>query len=260
MTTMLPVKLDTIDAFIFDLDGVLTETAKLHAAAWKRMFDEFLSKKKGGGENKPFEDSDYRMYVDGKPRYDGVKDFLASRHISLPYGNKDDSPDAETICGLGNKKNGYFLQILRKQGPHVYQSTVKFIESLRNEGKKTAIISSSRNCAEVLRVTNTERLFDARVDGVDLEKLNIPGKPDPAMLLEAAKRIHSKPERSAIVEDSLAGMDAGRKGGFGLVIGIDRGNNSQKLKEHGADIVVSDLAELHLPGTSQEEIASNRPQ
>jgi HAD superfamily hydrolase (TIGR01509 family) len=223
------------------------------------MFDEYLQKKKeeGGrserGDRRPFEDSDYRDYVDGKPRYDGVKDFLASRHISLPYGSKDDSPDAETICGLGNKKNNYFLEILRNKGPEVYDDTVEFIESLRQRGVKAAIISSSRNCAEVLRATRTQHLFDARVDGKDLDSLKIPGKPDPSMFLEAAKRINAKPEHSAIVEDSLAGMEAGKRGKFGLVIGVARsGKNTKKseqakkLEERGADVVVSDMKELEL--------------
>lgn len=235
---------DRLDAFIFDLDGVITETQKLHSEAWKRMFDEFL--KKRSADERPFDDSDYREYVDGKPRYDGVKDFLASRNISLPYGNKGDSTDAETICGLGNRKNKYFLEILQRKGPKVYQGSVDFIKDIRKKGVKTAIISSSRNCANILRATGTQDLFDARVDGNDLDSQGIAGKPDPAMFLEAAKRIDVKPDRSAIVEDSLAGVEAGEKGRFAAVIGVARAGNDQELRDHGATITVNDLNELKL--------------
>ncbi|MGH2449296.1 MAG: HAD family hydrolase, partial [Chloroflexota bacterium] len=168
-----------ISAFIFDLDGVITSTARLHAAAWKQMFDEYIKKrsKRDNVQFEPFQDSDYRMYVDGKPRYDGVKSLLASRHISLPQGSKDDSGNTETVCGLGNRKNEYFLQILDKQSPKIFQTSVDFIHALRAKGIRTAIISSSRNCAQVLRVTGTQSLFDAKVDGMDLDALNIRGKP-----------------------------------------------------------------------------------
>jgi beta-phosphoglucomutase family hydrolase len=240
---------DKISAIIFDLDGVVTSTAKLHFAAWKKMFDEYLEKKSGRGNFRPFEESDYLRYVDGKPRYDGVKDFLVSRKIRLPQGTSDDSPDSETVCGLGNRKNKYFLEIINKEKPKVYQTSVDFIRSIRGKGMKTAIISSSRNCAQVLRVTGTDILFDARVDGTDLESLNIPGKPDPAMFLEAAKRIGVIPERDAIVEDSLAGVEAGRRGNFGLVIGVARSGDGKRLKERGADVVVSDLKDLQVNGS-----------
>jgi beta-phosphoglucomutase family hydrolase len=240
------IPLDKIRGIIFDLDGVITSTAKLHFAAWKRMFDEYLEgrSQKEVSNFQPFQKSDYLAYVDGKPRYDGVRDFLASRQISLPEGNKDDSPDRETVCGLGNRKNKYFLEILGKEKPEVFQTSIEFIRSIRAKGMKTAIISSSRNCAQVLRATGTENLFDAKVDGLDLESLKIRGKPDPAMFLEAAKRIGIKPEYDAIVEDSQAGVRAGRRGSFGLVIGVARSDDHDELKASGANIVVSDLKDL----------------
>lgn len=244
----LVVELDKIDAFIFDLDGVITDTARQHSEAWKRMFDSYLKirSERFGSAFEPFRDSDYRKYVDGKPRYDGVKDFLASREISMPYGEKQDPDTSETVCGLGNRKNSYFLKILDEQGAKLYQSSVDLIRALRSRGVKTGIISSSRNCARILSSTGIKDLFDTKVDGVDLEILKIPGKPDPAMFLEAAKRLGVKPERTAVVEDALAGVEAGRKGGFGLVIGVDRTGSEKQLLEHGAHSVVKDLEEIRL--------------
>lgn len=235
---------DQMRAFIFDLDGVLTETEKQHTKAWKRMFDEYLKAKKGDGY-KPFTDSDYREYVDGKPRYDGVRDFLKSRNISLPEGSAEDSPEKETVRGLGNRKNGYFHEILDKEGAEVYQSSIDFIRDMRKKRRmKTAVISSSKNCGKIIRVTKIEDLFDQKVDGNDLEKMDMPGKPDPAMFLEAAKRLQVKPDQAAIVEDSLAGVEAGKKGGFGLVVGFEHGGDEEELKQHGADVVVDDLRNL----------------
>ena len=253
------IQLDRIDAVIFDLDGVITDTAKQHAEAWKRMFDEYLrtrSEKFATGF-KPFEDSDYRMYVDGKPRYDGVKDFLASRQISLLYGAKEDPEDSETVCGLGNRKNSYFLKILDERGAELYQSSVDLIRALRSNGVKTAIISSSRNCTFILRSTGIQDLFDVKVDGLDLDTLKIKGKPDPSIFLEAAKRLTVRPERSVVVEDALSGVEAGRRGGFALVIGVSRTGNDRQLMEHGAHAIVRDLGEIELVKSGQAQSGSS---
>ena len=249
------IQLDRIDAVIFDLDGVITDTAKQHAEAWKQMFDQYLRMRseKYGTIFKSFEDSDYRMYVDGKPRYDGVRDFLASRQISLPYGRKEDPIGRETVCGLGNRKNSYFLKILDEQGAKVYQSSVDLIRALRSSGVKTAIISSSRNCAFILRSTGIHDLFDVKVDGLDLDSLNIRGKPDPSIFLEAAKRLGVRPERSVVIEDALSGVEAGRRGGFALVIGVSRTGNDRQLMEHGAHSVVKDLGEIDLVERGQAQ-------
>ncbi len=244
-----------IDAVIFDMDGVVTYTADIHASAWKRMFDEYLrqwgrAKKK---RHRPFDiDRDYRRYVDGKPRYDGVRSFLKSRKIALPYGNPDDGSDKKTICGLGNRKNRYFLEMLKRQGVKPYQSTVDFIKELKQYEVKTAVISSSRNCREVLRSAGVEGLFDVRVDGVDLDRLQLKGKPDPAIFIEAADQLDVRAERAAIVEDALAGVEAGHKGNFRLVIGVDRDQQDRELKEHGADIVVDDLSSLSIDKSERQ--------
>jgi len=243
------IDLEMIDAVIFDMDGVVTDTATVHAMAWKQLFDEYLKKRaeKHGEKFKPFDaDSDYRRYVDGKPRYDGVRSFLESRGISLPTGSPDDNPGEETIYGLGKRKNGYFLDRLERDGVTVYQSTVDFINGLRDEGVHTAVISSSRNCEEVLRAAGVRELFEVKVDGVDSAELGIKGKPDPDIFLEAARRLSVEPGRAVIVEDALAGVQAGRKGGFGLVIGVDRTGHGDELVKQGADIVVRDLSELKL--------------
>ncbi len=254
------IPLDRISALIFDLDGVITDTAKQHAEAWKHMFDEYLRIRsdRDGTMFRPFEDSDYRNYLDGKPRYDGVKDFLASRQISLPFGENNDLDNTETVCGLGNRKNSYYLKIVKEQGATLYQSSVNLIHALRRAGIKTAIISSSRNCTFILQSVGIQNLFDAKVDGVDLETLNISGKPDPSMFLEAAKRLGVTPDKAAIVEDSLAGVEAGRKGGFALVIGVNRVGNAGALVEHGAHSVVSDLGEIEL-GESNKTMVQNFP-
>ena len=241
------VNWSNLEAFIFDMDGVITNTANIHAAAWKQMFDEYLGKRSSElGE--PFSafdaDVDYHRYVDGKPRYDGVKSFLDSRGISLPLGSPDDTPDKETVCGLGNRKNGYFLERLRRVGAQAYPSSIEFIKKLKAKGIPTAVISSSRNCAVVLESAGVGNLFETKVDGVDLHELGLRGKPAPDIFLEAAKRLKVKPERAVVVEDALAGVEAGRRGNFGLVIGVDRANQSAELKKHGADMVVHDLAEL----------------
>jgi alpha,alpha-trehalase len=243
------IRIQGLEAFIFDMDGVITDTASIHAAAWKRMFDQYLSQRaqKQGEQFQPFDAGlDYRRYVDGKPRYDGVKSFLESRGISLPYGSPDDSPDRETICGLGNRKNRYFLERLQKQRVKPYPSSVKFIKRLKNEGIRSAVISASRNAGAVLEAAAIGDLFETKVDGVDADELKLKGKPDPAIFLEAARKLGTEPEKTAVVEDSLAGVEAGRRGKFKLVIGLDRANQAQELKERGADMVVPDLSRLQI--------------
>lgn len=233
------------DAVIFDMDGVVTRTAEVHAAAWKRLFDDVLAKAADGGDFKPFDAvSDYRRYVDGKPRYDGVRDFLASRGIHPPEGTPDDPPESNTVCGLGNRKDGFFLAQLREHGTSAFPSTVVLIEKLRRRGVRVAVISSSRNAAEILDAAGVKDLFETRIDGVVAAELKLPGKPDPAVFLEAARRLGAKPERAVVVEDATAGVEAGRRGGFGLVIGVDRVGQADELRRSGADLVVADLAQV----------------
>ena len=241
-----------IHAVIFDMDGVITDTATVHAATWKQMFDEYLRKRaeRRGERFRPFDAVlDYRRYVDGKPRYDGVEGFLESRGISLPYGNRSDKPDQETVCGLGNRKNEYFLQRLKKQSVKVYESSIAFIKQLKSSDIRTAVISASRNAETVLEVAGVRDLFSVKVDGVDSLKRRLKGKPDPAIFLEAAKRLKVKPEKTAIVEDSLAGVEAGRRGKFKVVIGLDRADQGEELKKRGADFVVRDLSRVEIRQT-----------
>lgn len=237
-------------AVIFDLDGVVTNTAAVHAAAWKSVFDAFLEEhaRAAGAAFSPFDaDGDYRRYVDGRDRYDGVATFLASRGIDLPYGAPSDLPDAETVCGVGNRKNAAFLRHLEEHGVEPFTSTIALLRTLRERGTPRALFSASRNARPVLRATGAEDLFDAIVDGLVAEELGLPGKPDPAILLEAARRIGADPATTAVVEDALAGVRAGRDGGFGLVIGIARGDaDPGALAVEGADIVVPDLAAVTL--------------
>ncbi len=241
------------DAVIFDMDGVVTKTAKIHAQAWKELFDEYLQKHGEGGTFKPFDsDVEYRKWVDGKPRYDGVKSFLISRGIEIAYGNVADSPDEETVCGLGNRKNRLFLKRLKSEGVEVYESTIDLINRLRKGGFKTAIVSSSKNCVNILDAARITGLFDAKMDGVDAESLDLMGKPDPDIFLEAARRLKVKPERSVVVEDAVSGVQAGSKGNFGLVIGVDRAHQEKALKEGGADLVVEDLSEIEMAAEIRE--------
>ncbi|MDY6796605.1 MAG: trehalose-phosphatase [Actinomycetota bacterium] len=241
------------DALIFDLDGVITGTAEVHTAAWKRMFDQFLSERAGGGDYRPFDSvSDYLEYVDGKPRFKGVESFLESRGIDLPYGTPDDAPDVETVCGLGNKKNRMFLKLIKDEGVEVYQSSLDLIENLRRRGYRIAVASSSKNCTEVLEAANATDLFEAQVDGIDIESLDLQGKPSPDMFLEAARRLDVDPGRSVVVEDAISGVQAGRAGGFGLVIGVNRGDQAEALLEEGADLVVDDLSEIDVEVTIEQ--------
>ena len=248
-----PVRIarEDFDAVVFDLDGVVTQTSLVHAAAWKALFDSYLKTRAAheGRDFVPFDEkSDYRLYVDGKPRYDGVRDFLAARGIELPWGRPSDPPELDTVCGLGNRKNVFFNAEVREHGVKTYESTVKLLHALRAEGLKTGLISSSKNTAMIIQVTGLGELFDVQVDGVLAERLDLPGKPDPAVYLEAARRLDVSPRRAAVVEDALSGVEAGHRGGFRLVIGVDRLGQGEALRTHGADVVVDDLREVTLAG------------
>jgi alpha,alpha-trehalase len=235
------------DAVIFDLDGVVTQTAQVHAAAWKQLFDDYREERRRRGlpAYDPFDtDHDYRLYVDGKPRYDGIQSFLEARGIAIPHGQPDDPPDKETICGLGNRKNTLFQEQLKRAGVQVYESTIRLIRELRENGFKVAIISASENCSAVLETARAKPLFDAQVDGVAATELGLKGKPAPDVFLEAARRLGVAPARAAVVEDAVAGVAAGKRGGFGLVIGVERTGKPERLAAHGADVVVSDLVEV----------------
>lgn len=243
---MTALPLDRLDAVVFDLDGVLTDTAGLHREAWKETFDAYLERRAARGSEpfRPFTDEDYRRYVDGKPRYRGARSFLESRGIELPYGSPDDPPEAETVCGLGNRKNERFRSRLQERGPERYESSVELVARLRERGVRTGVITSSRNGRDVLRTAGLEGLFDVRLDGIDAEERGLAGKPDPEMFLEAARHLGVVPGRTAVVEDAIAGVEAGRRGGFGLVVGVDRSGHGPALREAGADLVVTDLGEL----------------
>ncbi|MET9896218.1 beta-phosphoglucomutase family hydrolase [Streptomyces sp. NPDC006465] len=231
-------------ACLFDLDGVITKTAVVHAAAWKRTFDDFLRGRDGDGF-RPFDDAhDYAEYVDGLPRADGVRTFLASRGIELPEGTPDDPPDRTTVHGLGNRKNELLLDLIRTDGVEAYDGTLRYIEAVRARGLRTAVVSSSANCQDILRSVGAESLFDVRIDGVVATERRLPGKPRPDTFLAAAKDLGVDPPEAAVFEDALAGMDAGRSGHFGYVVGVDRVGQGAALRAHGADIVVRDLAEL----------------
>jgi alpha,alpha-trehalase len=242
-----PFSRERLDAVLFDLDGVLTATAKVHAACWKKMFDDFLRRRAESSAEPfvPFDiDSDYKRYVDGKPRYDGVSSFLDSRGIWLPYGDPEDPVDRETVCGLGNRKSEMVVDALETEGVESYEGSVALVKLLRRDGFKTAVVSSSNNCEAVLNAAGIAELFDVRVDGLVAGRLSLPGKPAPDTFIEAAKELGVEPARAAVVEDAIAGVEAGRDGGFGLVIGVAREGDPRALREHGAHIVVSDLGEL----------------
>jgi beta-phosphoglucomutase family hydrolase len=237
-----------IKACLFDLDGVLTQTAKVHAAAWKTMFDEFLRSwaERHGLQFVPFDPvSDYDEYVDGKPRYEGVKSFLGSRGIELPQGTPDDPPSAETIDGLGNRKNEIVLKLIREHGVEPYEGSVRYVHAAIEGGLRRAVVSSSTNTRDVLRAAGIdEDLFDAIVDGVVAEREHLNGKPAPDTYLAGARAVGVGSREAAVFEDALAGVEAGRAGRFGFVVGVDRVGQADALKAHGADVVVRDLAEL----------------
>lgn len=236
-----------LDAVIFDMDGVVTETAVVHAAAWKKLFDAYLKQvaMATGADMAPFDDKlDYERYVDGKNRYDGVRSFLESRGIHLPDGSPDDPPGSDTVCAMGNDKDTYFLAHVRTKGVQAYDSTVRLIRDLRARGARIGLVSASRNAEEVLEAAGVIDLFEERVDGVTAAELDLRGKPDPAMFCEAARRLGVEPSRAAVVEDALSGVAAGRAGDFALVVGVARHGQFDALREAGADVVVADLAEL----------------
>ncbi len=237
-----------IRACLFDMDGVLTRTATVHAKAWAEAFDALLEKRaKGDGtEARPFDaDKDYTAWVDGKPRADGVRDFLASRQITLPEGEPDDPPTAETVSGVGNAKNAKFREVLERDGVEVFDGSLRFVHAARAAGLQTAIVSSSANTVAALTAGGILDLFSERVDGTTLaEHPEVKGKPAPDTFLLAAERLGCEPSACAVFEDALAGVQAGRAGDFGLVVGVNRADQAAALREHGADVVVDDLAEL----------------
>jgi beta-phosphoglucomutase family hydrolase len=242
-----PVLPPGISACLFDLDGVLTQTAKVHAAAWKEMFDAYLRERseQTGEPFRPFKiATDYATYVDGKLRQDGVRAFLASRSISLPEGSAGDPPTALTVHGLGNRKNDLVLDLIRRHGVDVYEGSVRFVESVRDAGLRRAVVSASKNCQAVLAAAGIEHLFEVRVDGIVAAEAGLRGKPAPDTFLAAAAALGVPPAQCAVFEDAIAGVEAGRAGSFGWVVGVDRVGQAAALRSHGADTVVSDLSEL----------------
>jgi beta-phosphoglucomutase family hydrolase len=258
---------DGVIACLFDLDGVLTKTAKVHAKAWKQMFDEFLKSwaeqqddaaaarsgepgRRAGGsaagtEFVPFDEhDDYDKYVDGKPREAGVRDFLASRGIEFPEGSPDDPPDAETVYGLGTRKNNLVTEVIRREGVEAYEGSVLYLKAARDAGLRRAVVSSSHNCKEVLEAAGIADLLEARIDGNVAAERHLKGKPHPDTFLAGAEALGVAPGQAAVYEDALAGVEAGRAGNFGFVVGVDRVGQRDALLAHGADIVVEDLAEL----------------
>lgn len=234
---------------LFDLDGVLTKTAQVHDAAWKQMFDDFLRERAGqsGQPFVPFDKvTDYDDFVDGKPRDEGTKSFLASRGIDLPDGSHDDPPGAQTIAGLGNRKNAIVLRLMREHGVQTYEGSVRYVKAARDAGLRRAVVSSSTNCAQVLAAAGISDLFEQRIDGIVAARERLKGKPAPDTFLAGARALGLRAAEAAVFEDALAGVAAGRAGSFGYVVGVDRVGHGQAgaLKEHGADIVVRDLSEL----------------
>ncbi len=259
------VELGRFEAAVFDLDGVITFTARVHAAAWKELFDQYLRLRADrlGEPFRPFEQSDYQKYVDGKPRYDGVASFLQSRDIHLPRGTPTDSPEQETICGLGNRKNLLFNAKVREMGVDVDWEAVRFVRELRTRGARVGLASSSKNAIPVLERAGLSDLFQATVDGVDSERFGLRGKPQPDIFLFCLKKlldraftpaeaaaalargpVVSEARHAMVVEDAIAGVQAGHRGGFGLVLGVDREHHAAALQENGADMVIRDFREI----------------
>jgi beta-phosphoglucomutase family hydrolase len=241
------IRRDQYDAVLLDLDGVITDTASIHAACWKQMFDEYLHKRAAqrGEAFRPFDiATDYVLYVDGKPRYDGVRDFLTSRGIQLPEGTPDDPPQAETVDGLGNRKNDLVNKIIEEKGVEPYEGSVELIRQLRDRGFKIAVVTSSQNCTAVLKAAKLDGFFDAQVDGNVIHAQHLAGKPAPDSYLMAAKLLGVEPARAVVIEDALSGVEAGSNGKFGLVVGVARKGNADELRRHGANLVVNDLGEL----------------
>jgi beta-phosphoglucomutase family hydrolase len=242
-----PIKRDQYDAVLFDLDGVLTDTASLHATCWKQVFDEYLlaRARQTGAAFSPFDiDTDYRLHVDGKPRYDGVRDFLRSRGIELPEGDPEDPPETATVCGVGNRKDALVDRAIEEVGVEPYAGSVQFIHQLRRNGFKIAVVTSSQNCDAVLKAAGLDEFFAVRVDGNVIQAEGLAGKPAPDTFLLAARLLGVEPRRTIVIEDAISGVRAGSNGKFGLVIGVARKGNADELKHHGAHLVVGDLAEL----------------
>lgn len=238
---------DGIKACLFDLDGVLTQTAKVHDAAWKQTFDDFL-RKRSQATGEPFVEfdsvSDYDEYVDGKPRYDGVRSFLESRGIELPDGSPDDPPSNDTVHGIGNRKNDLVLELIKENGVEPYEGSVKYVKAARDAGLRRAVVSSSANTKDVLVAAGIEDLFEARIDGLVADERHLKGKPAPDTFLAGGEALGVQPADAVVFEDALAGVQAGRDGHFGFVVGVDRVGQADALREHGASIVVEDLGEL----------------
>ena len=238
---------EQVQACLFDLDGVLTDTAKVHAAAWKEMFDAYLRARADDNRNPyvPFDEkTDYDTYVDGKTRADGTRSFLNSRHISLPEGTTEGGADWRSVAGLGNAKNEILLRRMREDGVEAYAGSVRYVRAVRAAGLARAVVSSSANCAAVLTAAGIAELFEVRIDGVTVEAHHLAGKPAPDAFLAAASALGVSPEKAAVFEDALSGVEAGRAGGFGFVVGVDRVGQAEALRDHGADTVVTDLGEL----------------
>jgi beta-phosphoglucomutase family hydrolase len=238
---------DRYDAVLFDLDGVITDTARLHASCWKQMFDRYLQKRSQEKKEafQPFDiASDYRLYVDGKPRFDGVRDFLKSREIELPEGDLEDPADRETVCGLGNRKDDLVNDAIETLGVKPYDGSMRFIRHLQRNGFKIAVVTSSQNCTAVLEAADLDKCFDVRVDGNVIHAQRLAGKPSPDTFLLAARLLGVEPIRTIVIEDAISGVQAGSNGHFGLVIGVARKGNADELKHYGAHLVVLDLDEL----------------
>jgi HAD superfamily hydrolase (TIGR01509 family) len=235
------VNWDDYDAALFDLDGVLTPTADVHMRAWQQMFIDFLTKR---GISEPYQESDYFDYIDGKPRYDGVRSFLASRGIQLADGDPSDTAQTETVCGLGNRKNEFFSAVLRDDGVEAYPGSVALLDHLAERGTKMAVVSSSRNANAVLEAAGLADRFEVVVDGELAAAKGLQGKPSGATYVFAAEQVSAPVERTVVLEDAVSGVEAGRDGDFGLVVGVDRGVGADRLRASGADVVVTDLAEL----------------
>lgn len=235
---------DDFDTALFDLDGVLTPTADVHMRAWEQMFTEFLTAR---GVREPYQEHDYFAYIDGKPRYDGVRSFLSARGIELPDGDPDDDPQQETVCGLGNRKNEVFSAVLREEGVQPYPGSVVLLDALAARGITMAVVSSSRNAPAVLEAAGLADRFEVVIDGAVAVARGLAGKPSPETFAHAAQQLGTPLDRAVVLEDALSGVEAGHRGGFGLVVGVDRGVGVDRLRQAGADLVVSDLAELVQP-------------
>jgi len=247
----LNISREKIDAVIFNLDGVVTRITNLHISAWKRLFDAYLHERSSqeGEDYRYFDiDHDYHRYVDGRPRHQAVKHFLLARHIELPMGDPDDPPNRETVCGLGNRKNLIFDQIVEEEGVEVYGCAIALIRRLRKASIKIAVVSASKHCDSILRKAEIADLFDTRVDGADAERLDLDSKPDPDIFLEAACRLGVEPRRTAVLEDTVVGVTAGKRGRFALIVGVGGGSQDQKMLDHGADFVLGDLCGVDVEG------------